>query len=166
MERARMATAPAARGFGAEPARVATEPRTGPAQGADILHHQGEDLVPERVLRVRDSSAIPDPLGGEALQVVMEVYGWLSWATSETTRGMQNRSFKAVLLRRDGGNQEVPLGSLVALEDQERVLRAVIWTGWPDRGLEWPAFLERGGGAPCQGRRGQCIAAQRPAHHP
>ena len=86
---------PAARGSGAEP-----------AQGEDILHHQGEELPPPGASRdwVRYCDAIPDPLGGKALPLVMEVYGWLSWATSGTTRGRRNRPFEAVLLRRDGGN--------------------------------------------------------------
>ena len=74
----------------------------------------------------------------------MEVYGWLSWATSGTTRGLRNRPFDAVLLRRDGGNREAPPGKWVAREDHERVLRTVIRVGWPDGGPEWPAFLEGG----------------------
>ena len=53
-------------------------------------------------------SLILDPLRGEALPLVMEVYGWLGLASSGTTRGMRNRPFDAVLLRRDGGNREVP----------------------------------------------------------
>ena len=90
----------------------------------------------------RDSDAVPDPLGGEALPLVVEVYGWLSWACSGTTRGMRNRPFDAVLLRRDGGNREVPQGGWAAPEDHERVLRAVIRAAWPDREPTWPAFLE------------------------
>ena len=39
-----------------------------------------------------------------------EVYGWLCWANQGTTRGLKNRPFDAVLLRRDGGNREVPPG--------------------------------------------------------
>ena len=97
----------------------------------------------------------------------MEVYGWLSWATSGTTRGLRNRAFDAVLLRRDGGNREVhPGGGGVAREDQERVLRAVIWAGWPDREPTWPAFPDGGGGAPRHGRGGQQLAAPGPAHRP
>ena len=132
-----MAPAPAARGSSAEPARVAPEPRAEPARGAGILHHQGEGLAPQAGNDwVPDWSAIPDLLGGEALPLVMEVYGWLSWTTSGTTRGMRNQRFKAVLLRRDGGNREVPPGGWVAREDHE------IRAGWPDRGPEWPALLE------------------------
>ena len=46
-----------------------------------------------------------------------EVYGWLSWDCLGTTRGMTNRPFDAVLLRRDGGNQGVPPGGWAAPED-------------------------------------------------
>ena len=44
-----------------------------------------------------------------------EVYGWLSWANQGTTRGLRNRPLDAVLLRRDGGNREVPPGGWVGL---------------------------------------------------
>ena len=123
-----MAAAPAARGSGAEPARVAAEPRAEPAQGADILHHQAEDLAPQGAPRNegRDWIAIPDPLGGDALPLVMEVYEWLSWATSGTTGGMRNRPFQTVLLRRNGGTRELPPGGFPAPEDHKTVLRAVI----------------------------------------
>ena len=95
-----------------------------------------------------------------------EVYGWLSWANQGTTRGLRNRPFDAVLLRRDGGNQEVPPGGWAAPEDHERVLRSVIRAAWPDMGLTWPAFLE--GGAvlritgtrtPTTGSPGPCAAS-------
>ena len=52
--------------------------------------------------------------------------------------------FDAMLLRRDGGNREVPPGGWAAPEDHERVLRSVIRAAWPDRGPTWPAFLEGG----------------------
>ena len=70
--------------------------------------------------------------------------GWLSWACSGTTRGMRNRPFDAMLLRRYGGNREVPTGGWAGLEDHERVLRAVIRATWPDREPTWPAFLDGG----------------------
>ena len=73
-----------------------------------------------------------------------EVYGWLCWANQGTTRGLRNRPFDAVLLRRDGGNREVPPGGWAAPEDHERVLRSVIRAAWPDREPTWPAFLEGG----------------------
>ena len=72
------------------------------------------------------------------------MYGWLSWASTGTIGGMRNRPFDAVLLWRDGGNQEVPLGGWAAPEDHERVLRAVIRAACPDREPMWPAFLEGG----------------------
>ena len=75
---------------------------------------------------------------------VGEVYGWLSWANQGTTRGLRNRPFHAVILRRDGGNREVPPGGWAAPEDHQRVLRSVIWAAWPDRGPTWPAVLEGG----------------------
>ena len=97
-----MATALAARGSGAAPAQQAQEARAEPARGAEGARG---DLA-------RDWDAIPDLLGGEALPLVMEVYGWLSWDTSGTTRGLRNRTFDAVLLGRDGGNRGVPPGGV------------------------------------------------------
>ena len=88
----------------------------------------------------RDWGTIPDHLGDEALPLVREVYGWLSWANQGTTRGLRNQPFDAVLLRREGRNQEVPPGGRAAPEDHERVLRSVIRAAWPDR----PAILEGG----------------------
>ena len=64
---------------------------------------------------------------------MVKVYGWLGWASSRTTRGMRNRPFDAVLLRRDGGNREVPPSGWAAPEDDERVFRSVIWAAWSDR---------------------------------
>ena len=49
-----------------------------------------------------------------------------------------------VLLRRDGGNQEVPPRGWVARELQERVLWDAIWAGWPDREPTWTALLNKG----------------------
>ena len=132
-EPARMAAAPAAGGRGAAPAPQAQGPQGEPAREAEGA--QPWD---------RDWDAVPDPLGGEALPLVVEVYGWLSWACSGTTRGMRNRPFDAVLLRRDGGNQEVPPGGWAAPEDHKRVLGAAIRAAWPDREPTRPAFLEGG----------------------
>ena len=129
-----MSPAPAARGSGAALAQQAQEPRAEPARGAEGARGDW----------AWDWDAIPDPLGGEALPLVMEVYGWLNWATSGTTRGLKNRPFEAVLLPRDRGNLEVPPGGWASWENHERVLRDVICAGWPDRGRTWPAFLEGG----------------------
>ena len=97
-----------------------------------------------------------------------EVYGLLRWANEGSTRGMRNRPLDAVLLRRDGGNQNLPPGGWAAPEAHERVLRSVIWAALPDRGPTGPAFLEWGGGAPHHGCGRQQLAppglAQRP--HP
>ena len=60
----------------------------------------------------RDWGAVPDPLGEGTLPLFGEVYGWLCLANQGTSRGLRNRPFDAVLLRRDGGNQEVPPGGV------------------------------------------------------
>ena len=104
---------PAVREAPAEPARTAAallaqEPRTEPALGAVGAPHHAEarsDWVP-------DWSAVPDPLGGETPPLVLEVYGWLNWATSGTTRGLRIWRSDAVLLPGDGGNQEVTPGGV------------------------------------------------------
>ena len=59
-----MAAAPAARGQGAAPAPQAQGPQAEPARGAEGARTWD-----------RDWDAIPDPLGGKALHLVMEVYG-------------------------------------------------------------------------------------------
>ena len=130
-EPARMASAGGGRGAASAP--QAQGQRGEPARGAEGA--QPWD---------RDWGTVPDPLGEEALFQVGEVYGWLCWANQGTTRGMRNLPFDAVLLRRDGGNREVPPGGWAAREDRERVPRSVIWAAWPDREPTWPAFLEGG----------------------
>ena len=70
--------------------------------------------------------------------MVLEVIWWLNWASSGYKR---KQPFDTVLLWRDKGSQEVPPGGWLAHEAHKRVLRAVIWAGWPDRELGWPAFL-------------------------
>ena len=120
-------------GRGAASAPQAQGQRGEPARGAEGGRPWG-----------RDWGAVPDPLGDEALPLVGEVYGWLCWANQGTTRGLRNRPFDAVLLRRDGGNREVPPGGWAARDDHERVLRSVIRAAWPDREPTWPAFLEGG----------------------
>ena len=128
--------------------------RTGePARGADILHHQRKDLAPPGAPRdwVRDSSVMPDPMGGKALPLVMEVYGWLSWATSGTTRGMRNWPSEAVLLRNVGGNPEVPPGGCVDREDDESRDSGGMARPWA-------------GVARLPGRGGGALAAPAPAH--
>ena len=120
-------------GRGAALALQAQGQRGEPARGAEGARTWDQDW-----------GTVPDPLGNEALPLVGEVYGWLCWANQGTTRGLRNRPFDAVLLRRDGGNREVPPGGSAAPEDHERVLRSVIRAAWPDRELTWPAFLEGG----------------------
>ena len=71
--------------------------------------------------------------------MVLEVYGWLTSATSGYNR---NRTRDALLLRRHRGNREISPGEWVAGEDHERVLGAVIQAEQPDQELAWPALLE------------------------
>ena len=106
-------------GRGAASAPQAQGQRGEPARGA-------EDGRPWD----RDWGTVPDPLGEETLPLVGEVYGWLCWANQGTSRRSRNRPFDAVLLRRDGGNREVPPGGWAAPEDHERVLRSVIRAAW------------------------------------
>ena len=120
-------------GRGAAPAQQAQGQQGEPARGAEGARPCD-----------RDWGTVPDPLGDEALPLVGGVYGWLRSANQGTTRGLRNRPFNAVLLRRDGGNREVPPGGWPARQDHERVLGSVIRAVWPNRGPTWPAFLEGG----------------------
>ena len=131
----------------AEPARMASaEGGRGVASAPQAQGQRGEPARGAEGARPwdRDWGAVPDPLGGEVLPLVGEVYGWLCWANQGTTRGLRDGPFDAVLLRRDGGKREVPPGGWAAPEDHERVLRSVIRAAWPDREPTWPAFLEGG----------------------
>ena len=128
-----MAAAQAAGGRGAAPAPQAQGSQGEPARGAEGARPWD-----------RDWGAVPDTLGGETLLLVVEVYGWLNWACSGTTRGMRKRPFDPVLLRRDWENLEVPPGGWAAPGDHQRVLWVVIGAAWPDREPSWPAFLEGG----------------------
>ena len=120
-------------GRGAASARQAQGQRGEPVRGAEGARPSD-----------RDWGTVPDPLGNEALPLFGEVYGWLCWANQGTTRGLRNRPFDAVLLRRDRGNQEVPPGGWAAPKDHERVLMSVMRAAWPEREPTWPAFLEGG----------------------
>ena len=97
---------------------------------AGLAQEAASRLAEPRSDWVQDWDAVPVPLGGETPPLVLEVYGWLNWATSGY---MRKRPFDAVLLWRDGGNREVPPGGWVAREDHDRFLQAVIRAGWPDR---------------------------------
>ena len=93
----------------AEPARMASAGGgRGAASAPQAQGQRGEPVRGAEGARPwdRDWGTVPDPLGDEALPLVGEVYEWLCWAT----RGLRNRPFDAVLLRRDGGNREVPPG--------------------------------------------------------
>ena len=118
-EPARMAAASAAGGRDAALAPRAQGPQGGPARGAEGARPW-----------VRDWDTVPESLGGEAHPLVVEVYVWVSWACSGTTRGMRNRPFDAVLLRRDGRNREVPPRVWGAPGDHERIHQTVIWAVW------------------------------------
>ena len=128
-----MAAASAARGQGAAPAPQARGPQEEQARGAEGARPSD-----------RDCDAVPDPLGSEALPLVVEVYEWLSWASSGTTGAMRNRHFDAVLLQRDEGNRELPPGGWATQEDHKRALWAVTRAEWPDREPTWPVFPEGG----------------------
>ena len=104
-----MAASPGGAGVRRGVAQQPQEPRAEPERGAEEARGDW----------ARDWDAIPDPLGGEALPLVMEVYGWLNWATSETSRGLRNQPFDAVLLPKDGGNLQVPPGGWVSREGHE-----------------------------------------------
>ena len=135
-----MAATPAAQDPGTEPARMAAAlvahgPQAGPALRAVGAPPPAE----ARNTWVREWDAVADPLRGETLPVVLEVYGWLSWATSKYER---NLLLDAMLLRRDRGNREEPPGRWVARKDHEKVLRAVILACLLDREGGWPAFPE------------------------
>ena len=114
-EPARMADAPATRNPSAEPARMATAPvaekpwaeRANGTVGAPCPAKARDELV-------RGWDAVTDLRGGETLPMVLEVYGWLNWASSGHKR---NRPFDAMLLRRDGGNHGVPPEGWVMQED-------------------------------------------------
>ena len=77
-EPAQIIAAPAVRGSSAEPVRMAQEPQAEPARGAPGAQRHAK----ARNDWVLVWSVISDPLRGEALPLVMEVYGWPSWATS------------------------------------------------------------------------------------
>ena len=70
-------------GRGAAPAPQAQGPQGEPARGAGGARPWDPDW-----------GMVPDPLGDVALPLVVEVYGWLSWACSGTTREMRNRSLQ------------------------------------------------------------------------
>ena len=99
-ERARMASAGGG-GRGAASAPQAQGQQGEPAGGAEGARPWD-----------RDWGTVPDPLGDQALPLVGGVCGWWSWANQGTTRGLRNRPSDAVLLRRDGGNREVPPGGM------------------------------------------------------
>ena len=147
-EPARMASAEGGRGAASAP--QAQGQRGGPARGAE----EGRPWD-------RDWGAVSDPLGEETLPLVGEVYGWLCWANQGTSRRSRNRPFDAVLLRRDGGNREVPPGGWAAPEDHERVLRSV-----SRQGADLARLPGGGSGAPHHGCGRQQLAppgfAQRP----
>ena len=90
---------------------------------------------------MRDWDAISDRLGDETVPVVLEALGWLNWATSGYCR---TRFFNDVLIRRDGGNQEVSPRGWIAEKGKERTLWDITRTGWLKREPRSPAFL--GGG--------------------
>ena len=114
----------------------------------------------------RDLGTIPDPLGDEALPLVGEVYGWLSWANQGTTRGLRNQPFDPVLLRRDGGNLEVPPGRVGSPRGPREGPQVSNPGGVARQGADVPGLPGRGSGTPHHGCGRQQLAtpglAQRP----
>ena len=152
-EPARMASE--AGGWGAAPAPQAQGPQGEPARGA------GGARPWNRVL-----GTVADPLGDGALPLVGQVYGWLSWANQGTTRGMRNRPFDAVLLRRDGENQEVPPGGVSSPRGPREAPQVSDLGAVARQGADVAGLPERGGGALHHGCGRQQLAppglAQRP----
>ena len=152
-EPARMASAGGGRG--AAPAPQAQGQQGEPARGAEGARPWD-----------RDWGTVPDPLRDEALPLVGGVYGWLSWASQGTTREMWNRPFDAVLLRRDGGNREVPPGGVSSPRGPREGPRVSDPGGVAPQGADVAGLPGRGGDAPHHGRGRQQLAppglAQRP----
>ena len=153
----------------AQPARMASAGGgRGAARALQAQAQQGEPARGAEGARPwdRDWGTVPDPLGDEALPLVGEVYGRLTWANQGTTRGLRNQPFDAVLLPRDGGNPKVPPGGWAAPEDQERVRRVSNSGGVARQGADVAGLPGRGCGTLHHGRRRQQLAppglAQRP----
>ena len=132
---ARMASAGGGRG--AAPAPEAQGPQGEPARGAGGAWPWD-----------RDWGMVPDSLGDEAFPIVGEVYGLLSWANQGTTRAMRNRTFDAVLLRRDGGNREVPPGGVSSPRGPREGPQVSDLGGVARQGADVAGIPGRGGGAP------------------
>ena len=118
-------------------ALAAQEPWAEPAHRAEGAPHPAgaQDAW------MRDWDAIPNPLGIEALSVVLEVLGWLNWATLGFRR---NRWFNAVLLWRREENPYVPFGGRVALEDHKASSRPFFVRASPTKRPGCPALPEGG----------------------
>ena len=142
-------------GRGAAPAPQAQGQQGEPARGAEAARPWDRDL-----------GTVPDPLGDEVLPLVGEVYGWLSWSNQGTTRGLRNRPFDAVLLRRDGGNREVPPGGVGSPRGPGEGPQVSDPGGVARQGADVASLPGRGGGTPHHGRGRQQLAppglAQRP----
>ena len=134
-------------GRGAASAPQAQGQRGGPARGAE----EGRPWD-------RDWGAVPDPLGGETLPLVGEVYGWLCWANQGTSRRSRNRPFDALLLRRDGGNREVPPGGVGGPRGPQEGPQVSDPGGMARQGADVAGLPGRGSGAPHHGCGRQGLA--------
>ena len=152
-EPARMASAGggAGRGIGAA--------STGAAGGAGARGRGGPALGP-------GLGHVSDPLGEEALPLVGEVYGWSCWANQGTTRGLTNRPFDAVLLRRDGGNRLVPPGGVGSPRGPREGPQVSDLGGVARQGADVAGLPGRGSGTPHHGCQRQQLAAPGLAQRP
>ena len=145
----------------AEPARMASVGwGRGAAPAPQAQGQQGEPARGTEGARPwdRDLGTVPDPHGDEALPLVGEVYAWLSWANQGTTRGLRNRPFDAVLLRRDGENQEVPPGGPGGPRGPREGPQVSDLGSVARQGADVAGLPGRGGGTPHHGRGRQQLA--------
>ena len=101
------------------PAPTAKEPQAEPARAAAEAPDPAGGCM-------RQVSTIRKQQWGEPLPVVLEVLGWLQWATSWNK---SNCTFDHVFLGRDGGNQDAPPGGWMAREDHGWTLHNIIHAG-------------------------------------
>ena len=150
-----MAAAPAAGGQGAALAPQARGPQEELARGAEGARPWDGHW-----------NAVHDPLGGQTLPLVVEVYGWLSCASSGAHQGDEEMALQCRaplegwgelggapgVVGDPGGPGEGPPGC-----DLGGVAR---------QGADLAGFPGAGGGAPHHGCGGQQLAPPGPAHRP
>ena len=94
------------------------------------------------------------------------MYGWLSWANQGTTRGLSNRPFDPVLLRRDGRKPGGTPGGMGRPTGPREGPQVSDPGGVARQAANVAGLPERGSGTPHHGRGSQQLAppglAQRP----